>query len=270
VPLDFTDTELIDLSIGIEPDAASEPFPGSVEYYSHEEGAELLAGNLHDLGIDDIEAADFPDGIGLAWEEVSAITHTGTHLDAPWHYGPESGGEPSKTIDEVPLEWCRGNAVVLDFTWKDSGSEITPDEIDAQLEDLDHALSPGEIVLLETGADDLWGTPEYLTEFPGMSGAATKHLVEQGVKVIGTDAYGFDKPFGEMGRRYVESGDEGELWPAHFAGRELEYCQIEKLANLDALPRRTEVPLVTFPVVVEGASAGWVRPVAMFESGTGG
>ena len=61
----ITDTELIDLSIGIEPDAASEPLPGSVEYYSHEEGAELLAGSLHDLGIDDIEAADFPDGTGL-------------------------------------------------------------------------------------------------------------------------------------------------------------------------------------------------------------
>ncbi|MFC7228600.1 cyclase family protein [Salinirubellus salinus] len=268
--MDLTDTELVDLSIGIEPDAPSEPFPGSVEYHSHEDGAELLAENLHGLGIEDVDAADFPDGIGLAWEEVHAITHTGTHLDAPWHYGPESGGEPAKTIDEVPLEWCRGNAVVLDFTWKEPGSEITPDELDAQLEALDHELAPGEIVLLETGADDLWGTPEYLTEFPGMSGAATKHLVEQGVKVIGTDAYGFDKPFGEMGRRYVETGDEGELWPAHFAGRDVEYCQIEKLANLDALPRRTDVPLVTFPVVVEGASAGWVRPVAMFDETLGG
>jgi kynurenine formamidase len=72
-----------------------------------------------------------------------------------------------------------------------------------------------------------------------------------------------------MGRRYVETGDEGELWPAHFAGRDVEYCQIEKLANLDAFPRRTDVPLVTFPVVVEGASAGWVRPVAMFDTGSG-
>jgi kynurenine formamidase len=100
-----------------------------------------------------------------------------------------------------------------------------------------------------------------------MGADATKHLVDQGIKVIGTDAYGFDKPFGEMGERFVESGNSDELWPAHFAGREAEYCQIEKMANLDELPRRTEIPLVTFPIVVEGASAGWVRPVAMLEEG---
>ena len=261
--IDPTSADLVDLSIGIEPGVDSEPFPPEVEHFSHREGAEQLVANLHDLGIDDVDADDFPEGIGLAWEEITAIIHTGTHLDAPWHYGPESGGEDAKTIDEVPLEWCCGNAVVLDFTWKEAGTEITPEEIDAQLDEIDHDLSAGEIVLIETGADDLWGSAEYLSEFPGMGADATKHLVEQGVKVIGTDAYGFDKPFGEMGRRFVESGDSEELWPAHFAGRDVEYCQIEKMANLDALPRRTEIPLVTFPIVVENASAGWVRPVAM-------
>jgi kynurenine formamidase len=263
--IDPTSADLVDLSIGIEPDADSEPFPPEVEYFDHREGAERLVGNLHDLGIEDVDADDFPDGIGLAWEEVRAIVHTGTHLDAPWHYGPESGGDPSKTIDEVPLEWCRGEAVVLDFTWKEPRTEITPDEIDAQLDDLDHDLSPGEIVLIETGADELWGSPEYLSEFPGMGADATKHLVEQGITVIGTDAYGFDKPFAAMGERFVGSGDSDELWPAHFAGREAEYCQIEKMANLDELPRRTGIPLVTFPIVIEDASAGWVRPVAMLE-----
>jgi kynurenine formamidase len=43
---------------------------------------------------------------------------------------------------------------------------------------------------------------------------------------------------------------------------------VEKLANLDSVPRRTDVPLVTVSAVVAGGSAGWVRPVAMFESGT--
>jgi kynurenine formamidase len=256
---------LVDLSIGIEPGVPSEPFPAEVESFGHREGAEQLVENLHGLGIEDVDADDFPEGVGLAWEEITAIIHTGTHLDAPWHYGPEVDGEEARTIDEVPLDWCCGNAVVLDFTWKEAGTEITPDEIDAQLDELDHHLSAGEIVLVETGADDLWGTAEYLSEFPGMGADATKHLVEQGVKVIGTDAYGFDKPFGEMGRRFVESGDSDELWPAHFAGRDVEYCQIEKMANLDELPRRTDIPLVTFPIVVEGASAGWVRPVAMLE-----
>jgi kynurenine formamidase len=265
--LSFADAELVDLSIGLEPGAASEPWPPEVEYFDHADGAQLLSENLQGLGHD-VAAEDFPDEEGLAWEEVHAIPHTGTHLDAPWHYGPESDGDPAMTIDEVPLEWCRGNAVVLDVRDMAPGAEITPDDVDSRLDALDHELRPGELVFLQTGADELWGSAEYLQRFPGMGAEATAHLVEQGVRVIGTDAYGFDKPFAEMGERFVDSADEGELWPAHFAGREVPYCQIEKMADLDRLPRRTDVPVVCFPVSIEGASAGWVRPVAMFEPGT--
>jgi kynurenine formamidase len=263
---DSPDVTMIDLSLPVVPDSASEPWPPEVDSWDHERGGDLLAENLRESGYgDDLSHEDFPDGMGLAWEEITAIIHTGTHVDAPWHYGPECEGEPSKTIDEIPLEWCRGNAVVLDFTWKEVRTEITPEEIDRQLADLDHELSPGEIVLVETGADEHWGSEEYLTEFPGMGAAATRHLVEQGIRVVGIDAYGFDKPFVEMGERFAETGDSAELWPAHLAGREAEYCQIEKMANLDALPRRTDIPLVTFPIAVQDASAGWARPVAFVE-----
>ncbi|WP_246084490.1 cyclase family protein [Salinadaptatus halalkaliphilus] len=257
-------TTLIDLSVGLEPDVDSEPFPPEIEYRDHDDGAARLAAHLRELGHD-IEAADFPDGHGLASEDLTLIPHAGTHMDAPWHYGPTVDGEPAKTIDEIPLEWCTGEAVILDFTWKEPRSEISADEVRSQLEDLDHELSPGELVFIETGADELWGTPEYLTAFPGMGAEATKYLVEQGIKVIGTDAYGFDKPFDEMGRRFAEADDDSELWPAHFAGRDIEYCQIEKMANLDALPRRTGVPVTAFPVTIEDASGGWVRPVAFVE-----
>ena len=259
-----TDYDPIDLSIGIEANVASEPWPPEIEHFDHEAGAALLAERLQENGFD-IEAADFPEGLGLAWEEISAITHTATHMDAPWHYGPTVGDDPAMTIDSVPLEWTMGHAVVLDLTWKEAGSEITPMDIEDQLAEIGHDLSEGEIVLIETGADDLWGQPEYLTEFPGMGAEATKYLVDQGIRVIGTDAYGFDKPFGAMAARYSESEDEDELWPAHFAGRDVAYCQIEKMANLDALPRRTDIPIVTQPIKVQDASAGWCRPVAFVE-----
>ena len=98
-----------------------------------------------------------------------------------------------------------------------------------------------------------------------MGAEATNHVVERDIRVIGTDAYGFDKPFSAMGDRFGETGDPGGLWPAHFAGREVEYCQIEKMGNLDALSRRTDIPLVTFPIKIIGASAGWVRAVAFIE-----
>lgn len=253
--------ELVDLSIGLEPDAVSEPFPPEIEYRTHADGAERLASHLREQGFD-IVSEDFPEEIGLASEDITSIAHAGTHMDAPWHYGPEVDGTPSKTIDEIPLEWCSGNAVILDFRWKEPKSEISDSDIRDQLNEMDHELKPGELVFIETGADKLWGTREYLTEFPGMGEEATKYLVEQGIKVIGTDAYGFDKPFVEMARRFVETQDSHELWPAHFAGRDVEYCQIEKLANLDKLPRRTEIPVTAYPISIKNASGGWVRPVA--------
>lgn len=258
------DVEIVDLSIGIEPGIESEPTPASLDRYDHGAGATQLADTLQEMGSD-VTQSDFPDGMGLAWEEVHAITHTGTHLDAPWHYGPTVDGDPARTIEDVPLEWCCGDATVLDVSWMAPGTEIGPDHVDDALDDRGYDRAPTDIVLLQTGADELWGDPAYLTDFPGMGRAATTHLVEQGVRVIGTDAYGFDKPFDEMGRRFDETGDPAELWPAHFAGREVEYCQIEKMANLGELPRPTDVPMVTTPIVIPGASAGWVRPVALFD-----
>lgn len=263
----FEDATLVDLSVGIEDGIASEPNPATVERMDHIEGAEQLAENLRAMGHD-VEADDFPDGTALAWEEVHAITHTATHMDAPYHYGPESGGGPARTIDEVPLSWCCGDAVVLDMRHLDAGDEIGVEDLKEALGELGRDDGFDEsIVLIQTGADELWGKPEYLTEFPGMGREATLWLVERGVHVIGTDAYGFDKPFDEMGRRFEETDDSGELWPAHLAGRDREYCQIEKMANFDALPRKTDVPILAFPVVVEDASAGWVRPVAVFDDG---
>ncbi|MGQ4554289.1 cyclase family protein [Halobellus sp. GM3] len=259
-----TDARLIDLSIGIEPDSESEPWPPSIDYDDHQTGAQNISEKLREMGYD-VSAMDFPDGIALADEAIETMTHTGTHVDAPWHFGPTVDGEPAPTIDELPLEWFVGEAVVLDFTWKEAGSEIAAAEVEAQLEELDHELGEGEIVLIETGADELWGTPEYLTDFPGMGSEATEYILDRGVTVIGTDAYGFDKPFESMAERFVESGDSSELWPAHFVGREREYTHIEKMANFDELPRRTGVPIVTFPVKIAGGSAGWARPVAFVE-----
>ena len=42
--------------------------------------------------------------------------HATTHIDAPWHYGPESEGKPAQTIEQIPLERCLGPGVVFDMT----------------------------------------------------------------------------------------------------------------------------------------------------------
>jgi kynurenine formamidase len=53
---------------------------------------------------------------GGAHDHVEALSRAGTHVDAPWHFGPVTAGRPAKKIDEVPLEWCYGDGVLLDFS----------------------------------------------------------------------------------------------------------------------------------------------------------
>lgn len=247
----------VDLSVPIE-EGPSEPFSPKIVHHSHEEGAQSM------MGFFGCKKEDLPDGLGWANDTVTLITHAGTHLDAPWHFFPTSEGKRAKTIDEVPLEWCYGPGVVLDMRHKDRGDVIQIRDIEAELGRIKHALSPGEIVLIMTGADKFWGTGEYFNMGCGMGRESTLYLIERGIKVMGTDAWGFDRPFKYIIEEFKTTGNRQIIWEAHFAGRDREYLHLEKLANLDLLPP-DGFTVICFPVKVKGASAGWTRPVAIIE-----
>jgi kynurenine formamidase len=212
-----------------------------------------------------VRRRDFAGGQALAWERLSVETHHGTHVDAPWHYGPTCAGRPARTIDELPLEWFVGPGVRLDLRAKPVGATITTGDIERALDASEHVLSPGDIVLLWTGADVHWTRPEYLERYCGLGAAGIRWLLDRGVKVVGTDAWSLDRPPWAMARDFLQTADSAYLWPAHFVGREREYCQIEKLAHLGALPGPTGYTVACFPVAVHRASAGWTRAVAIVE-----
>ncbi len=272
--------QLIDLSLPLK-NGAIEPEEPRIRYLNHKRGAFLLGlaalivkGSimasiknlfLYLLGRFRIMPSDFPEGMGLAWEKVIASTHTGTHMDAPYHFGPISGGKPARTIDNIPLEWCFGNGVILDMRHKKQGEVISLTDVQNELKRIDYHIQPLDIVLIMTGADKHWDKKDYLDCHPGMSSEATLWLIDQGVRVMGTDAYGFDQPFKNMIRDYLKTNDKNHLWPAHLAGRVKEYAHIEKMANLDAIPKPYGFKIACFPVKIEGASAGWTRAVAMVE-----
>jgi kynurenine formamidase len=250
---------LIDLSVPLEHGAASEPLPAQIRYIRHDgEGLQQMQ-DFFGVRPEDLV---WSNGQGWAVEEVQAITHTGTHVDAPYHYGPISEGQPARTIDQVPLEWCFAPGVVLDVRHKAAGAVLTVSDLEAALERIRYQLRPSDIVLLHTGADKRLGSPAYFAQ-PGLGREGVLWLVERGVKVIGIDAYTLDRAFADMVADYRRTGDGRYIWPAHFAGIEREYCQIEKLANLDQLPRPHGFFVSCLPVKIQGASAGWCRAVAL-------
>jgi kynurenine formamidase len=247
---------IVDLSVPLE-DSASEPVRPQVDFEDHDRTAPLVA------GIFGCEVGQLPDGKGWASETVTAITHAGTHVDAPYHYFPTCAGERSRTIDELPLEWFVQPGVRLDLRGLARGAEITV----ADLEDAlgGHELAPLEIVLLWTGAEAAWGRPDYPNEGAGLGRDGTLWLLERGVKVIGTDAWGLDRPLGDLRADFARDGDPAPLWAAHRVGIEREYCQIEKLCNLGALPGATGFAVLCMPIKIRRASAGWCRAVAVVD-----
>ena len=175
-----------------------------------------------------------------------------------------NGGERAITIDEVPLEWCFAPGVKLDFRHFDDGYLVTPDDIDAELERIGHRLSPLDIVLVNTSAAAHYGQPDYVLKGCGMGRDATLHLLEQGVRLTGTDAWSWDAPFSVTAKRYAETGDASLIWEGHRASMDIGYCHIEKLSNLDSLPG-SGFTVSCFPFKIKAASAGFTRAVAIIE-----
>jgi len=197
---------------------------------------------------------------------LTLTTHSGTHLDAPYHYHPTmDNGEPALTIDQIPLEWCFSDGVLLDFSAKADGERVNVADVEAELDRIGYELKPLDIVLVRTGADAAWGKPEYLVKGCGMTKESTLCILDKGVKVVGIDAWSWDRPLPFLAKEFQETGDPSVIWEAHFAGIEKGYCHMEKLANLEAIPRPHGFKVACFPIKVKSASAGWVRPVAIVD-----
>jgi kynurenine formamidase len=174
------------------------------------------------------------------------------------------GGKPARTIDQVPLEWCFADGVVLDMRHKNDGDTIGVADVTGALERIGYTLKPLDIVLVQTGGDGLLGSREYFTTGAGVTADATRWLLDQGVKVVGIDAWGWDGPLQPQADEAKRTGRNDVFWAAHYVGVDKEYCQLERLASLDALPPYG-FKVCCFPLKVAGGSAGPARVVAMIE-----
>ncbi len=253
----------VDLSIYLENDVISDPpfMRPEITYQTH---AETVEEARH--FFPDVEAGDFPGGEGFAAAEwVKLTTHNGTHLDAPWHFHPTmDGGERAITIDEVPLDWCFRPGIKLDFRHFEHGHVVTAAEVEAELARVGVEVEPLDIVLVNTAAGKAIGDPDFVNIGCGMGYEATMYLLERGVRVTGTDAWSWDAPFSHTAEKVRKTGDTSLIWEGHKAGRDIGYCHLEKLHNLEILPP-FGFTVCCFPHKIRGASAGWTRAVAIFD-----
>jgi kynurenine formamidase len=250
---------IVDLSVPISPSPPEVPeaLRTEIEYRDHAAGTvdiESMLGVGREL---------LRDGEGWAVEAFTRFgTHNSTHVDAPYHYNSVIEGRPAQTIDQLPLDWFFRPGVVLDFHDRADGDAIEVADLERALEAAKHELAERDIVLIRTGRDAFYGEPDYMARGPGVSAEATRWLYQRGVRVMGIDAWGWDRPLHLQAQDAVAAGRRGIFWAAHQA--DLAYSQIERLANLDKLPS-TGFTVACFPLRLVGGSAAPARVVAILD-----
>ena len=254
--------KIVDLSIYFENGKLADPpaYEPKIQYFNHEDtAADMLS------FFPGMQKNDLPDGQAWAVEQANISTHNGTHLDAPYHFHPTMNhGERAITIDEVPLDWCFKPGVKLDFRHFGDGYVATAADVEAELKRIGHTLNPLDIVVVNTAAGVRYGQPDYVATGCGVGYEATMYLLERGVRITGTDAWSWDAPFVFTAKKYAETKNPKLIWEGHKAGRDIGYCHLEKLHNLEGLPP-TGFTIACFPCKIRGASAGWTRAVAIFD-----
>jgi len=126
---------------------------------------------------------------GFLAEALFLVSHTGTHIDAPWHFEPRG-----KKIHELPLERFLAPGHVLDLRNGRAKARISPSQLRAARVSLGRPIRKGDAVLLWTGWERLRGRRAYLFDNPGLSRSAAEELVGWGLSLVGIDTANIDHP----------------------------------------------------------------------------
>lgn len=227
-----------------------------IEYIDHAAGAKIMQ------QIFQCHSSDLPCGEGWAEENVQISSHLGTHVDAPWHYGSTSGDMPARTVDEIPLEELYCDTFVLDFSSKKgSGMAITVADLEAELEHIQYSIKEGDACLIRTDHDKYALNDPMRYNYPGLIAESAKWLSDHGVKVGGTDATGWDRPFHIMVADWLCTKNKEKIWDAHYAHRAKDFYVVQQLSGLDQLPAHG-FKTAFFPIPLSKASAAPARVVA--------
>lgn len=155
---------------------------------------------------------------GYVHFQVTASLHVGTHIDAPSHFI-----EQGKVLSEIPLSRFTGRGVLLDAR---GHTHIDTDLLK------DVTINSGDVVLVHTGFSKFFGEKTYFEEFPEMTEAFARRLVELGVHMVGMD---------------TPSPERDLPFPCHKILLGSEVLILENLTGLDQLMNVEAFEIMAFP-----------------------
>ncbi len=211
-PETFSSDRIIDISVTLRQGLAC--WPGE-EYWRLEPTQRMAAGDHCNLS------------------RATMSLHTGTHVDAPWHFG-----EGDRTIEAISLSQLVIKARVLDLTHVESA--IGRVELEGQLDGIQAVL------LKTTNSGRLEALEPFDKDFVYLDESAAEYLVEHGIRTIGVDYLSVE-------------GYHVENAPVHHRLLRAEILLVEGLDLSGVEPR--DYLLVVLPLKIEGADGAPARAI---------
>jgi arylformamidase len=182
---------------------------------------------------------------GYREHQISMLSHSGTHVDAPSHIL-----QHGRSLDQFPLDKFIGRAVVIDCWGR---NEISLE----YLLTFESKIAMVDFVFFHTGWQDRWNTSAYFVDCPIPTIEAARWLASFKLKCVGVDAFSLDK---------ITSATTvaEESLPNHHVLLGKEILLIENLTNLDKLPD-SPFTFQCFPLRIEWADGSPIRAVAILD-----
>ena len=182
------------------------------------------------------------DGYNL--ELLFLSTHTGTHMDAPYHF-LEKGAK----IHEISLKKLVSEAVLIKS--KKKGGELIT-KIDIQKFEKKHGkIASFSSVIFYTGWQKNLQKKYYFEKNPGLSVSAAKYLASKKINLVGIDSPSIDL------------GTDSKF-SVHQIFAKKGILIVENLANLEKI-KSSKFHLVVLPLKLKNATGSPVRAIAFVE-----
>jgi kynurenine formamidase len=224
-------------------DLTQEIYQGMYVYPGH------LKTVIWDHHLHEETVKNFEGGFSYRSKGLLMSDHGPTHVDSISHLDPRP---EAKTIDRMDLHTFYGAACCLDVSHAEPRTDIDAADLDRAVDVAGIDVRPGDIVLLYTGTfNRKHGTPEYLSQYPGLGESGSKWLLEHRIKTFGVDTPSPDNP-------------ASRTYPCHMMCRKHGITHYENLANLDQVVDR-RFTFVGFPLKIREGTGSPVRAVAILD-----
>lgn len=180
--------------------------------------------------------------------------HAGTHVDAPSHFDARPD---ALTVDRLPLQDFYTWGVCLDLSHIPLKTDVTIDDLAEAQTRAGVEIRPRDTVLLHMAVHErLFGTPGYLTDFPGLTKESAEWLGRKGIVSFGVEAPSPGRP-----------GRNNFL--VHLVCRDMGFTHMECLCHLDQLVGQGRFRFIGFPLKIRGGSGSPIRAVAVLDEEAG-